>query len=354
VEISVINTKQIKLINSLKDYDSHPHWSPNDTNFTNNMQLPIHRWFRFPAGFSADWVKNTIKWHQEQKSLKDMDSYTVLDPFAGSGTSVLAAESIGVKSFGIEAHPSLYKIGKIKLSEKDKIPKGKYLNPRISHDGLNWYLTISVELDNNFKYLLTDESLGIDVGVKDLAILSNGKKYKNINKQTKIKSLEKKVKRLQRKASKKYENNKQGKKYIKTKNIEKLEVAMRKIYKRLTNIRTDYIQKVTTEIVKTKPSRIVMETLDINGMMKNKSLSKAIQDQKLYKFKVILHQKSEKYGIEFIQADRWYPSSKTCSECGYKKPKLSLGEREFICENCGSIIDRDLNAAMNLSRYEIV
>lgn len=109
------NTKQTRLINSLKDYDSHPHWSPNDTNFTKNMQLPIHRWFRFPAGFSADWVKNIIKWHQEQVNPKDMDSYSVLDPFAGSGTSVLAAESIGVKSFGIEAHPFLSKIGKIKL-----------------------------------------------------------------------------------------------------------------------------------------------------------------------------------------------------------------------------------------------
>jgi len=148
--------------------------------------------------------------------------------------------------------------------------------------------------------------------------------------------------------------NKDGKKFIKTNNIRKLEVKIRKVYKRLSNIRTDYIQKVSTEIVKSKPSQIIMETLNIKEMMKNKYLSKAIQQQKLYEFKTLLKYKSIRDEIEFIEANRWYPSSKTCSECGYKKPKLSLGEREFICESCGFIIDRDLNAAINLSRYEII
>lgn len=248
-------------------------------------------------------------------------------------------------------HIQLEKIGKIKLSEYNRIPRGKYINPRITYDGLNWYLSIGFEIEDNIKPILTNERLGIDVGVKDLAILSDGTKKKNINKSKKVKYLEKKLKRLQRKVSKKYEINKDGNKFIKTNNIKKLEVEIRKIYKRLNNIRTDYIQKITTEIVDRKPKSITMETLNIKGMMKNKHLAKSIQQQKLYEFKTILHYKCNKYGIEFIEADKWYPSSKTCSECGYIKPKLSLGEREFICENCGCIIDRDINAAVNLSRY---
>jgi len=253
-------------------------------------------------------------------------------------------------------HVQLEKIGKIKLSEYNRIPIGKtikYMNPRVTFDGLNWYLSIAVELENNINPILINEKLGIDVGVKDLAIVSNGNVYKNINKSKTIKKLEKKLKRLQRKVSKKYLMNKQDKKFIKTNNIKKLEFEIQKVYKRLSNIRTDYIQKVSTEIVKFKPSRIVMETLNIKDMMKNRHLSKAIQQQKLYEFKILLKYKSIRDGIEFIEADRWYPSSKTCSECGYKKLKLSLGEREFICESCGCIIDRDLNAAVNLSQYEI-
>ena len=250
-------------------------------------------------------------------------------------------------------HVQLEKIGKIKLSEKDRIPLGKYMNPRIIYDGLKWYLSISIEIEDNIKPTLNNLSIGIDVGVKDLAILNSGMVYKNINKSKKLKKLEKKLKRLQRKTSRKYEKNKQGNKFIKTKNINKLEVKTRKIHKTLTNIRNDYIQKTTTEIVRIKPSQIVMETLDIKSMMKNKYLAKYIQQQKLYEFKTLLKYKCNKYGIKFIEVDRWYPSSKTCSECGYIKSKLSLKEREFICEDCGIVIDRDLNAAINLSRYVV-
>ena len=253
----------------------------------------------------------------------------------------------------IPTHVQLEKIGKIKLSEKDKIPQGKYMNPRLTYDGLKWYLSISIEIEDEIKPILNNLSIGIDLGVKDLAILSNGIIYNNINKSKKVKKIEKKLKRLQRKTSRKYEKNKQGNKFIKTKNINKYENKIRKIHKKLTNIRTDYIQKVTTEIVKIKPSQIVMEILDIKGMMKNKHLVKYIQQQKLYEFKTLIKYKSNKYGINFIEVDRWYPSSKTCSECGYIKSKLSLKEREFICEDCGIVIDRDLNAAINLSQYVV-
>lgn len=247
----------------------------------------------------------------------------------------------------------LEKIGWVKLSEKDRIPENiKYTNPRVKFDGLHWYVSVGIEVEQE-TVELTGESIGIDVGVKDLAICSNIEKpYRNINKTQKVRKLEKKLRRLQRKVSNKYEKNKEGRSCVKTGNIVKLEKSIIKIHKRLDNIRTDNRHKVTTEIVKTKPSRIVMENLNISGMMKNKHLSKAIGQQGLFEFKTLLQYKSDKYGIEFIEANKWYPSSKTCSECGHVKTKLSLSEREFRCECCGTVIDRDKNAAINLSRYE--
>ena len=246
------------------------------------------------------------------------------------------------------------KVGWINLSEKSRIPEdAKYSNPRVSFDGIHWY--ISVGIDNEPDNVeLSNESVGIDVGVKDLAICSNMEvPYKNINKTRKVRQLEKKLRRLQRRVSRKYQINKEGSSYVKTCNIIKLEKSIRTVHKRLDNIRTDYRQKVTTEIVKTKPSQIVMESLNISGMMKNKHLSKAIAQQGLFEFKTMLEYKCAKYGIDFVEADKWYPSSKTCSVCGYVKSKLSLSERKFSCDCCGTVLDRDKNASINLSRYKV-
>lgn len=190
--------------------------------------------------------------------------------------------------------------------------------------------------------------------MKDLAICSNVMTFKNINKTRAVKKLEKRIHRLQRKISKKYELNKEGRKFVKTSNIIKLEKQIRLLHRKLANIRSNHIHQATNKIVKTKPSRVVMETLNIKGMMKNKHLSKAIQKQCIYEFKRQMQYKCEFNGIEFVEADKWYPSSKTCSECGHIKPKLSLSERTYICEECGSVIDRDYNASINLSRYELV
>ncbi len=247
----------------------------------------------------------------------------------------------------------LEKIGRVKLSEKDRIPENvKYTNPRVKFDGLHWYISVGIKVEQE-NVTLTGESIGIDVGVKNLAVSSNVEKpYENINKTRKVRKLEKKLHRLQRRVSNKYEKNKDGRSYVKTSNIIKLERTIRKEHKRLDNIRTDNKQKVTTDIVKTKPSRVVMENLNISGMMKNKHLSKAIAQQGLYEFKQMIQYKCQKKGIEFIEADKWYPSSKICSECGHVKTKLSLSEREFRCECCGIVINRDKNAAINLSRYK--
>ena len=241
------------------------------------------------------------------------------------------------------------KVGWVNTSEQLPIDV-KYNNPRISYDGKYWYISVGIEVENPVVEL-TGESVGIDVGIKDLAVCSNGMTFKNINKTKLVKNLEKRLRRLQRKISKKYEMNKEGRKFVKTSNIIKLEKQIRLIHRRLSNIRNNHLHQATTKIVKTKPSKVVMETLNIKGMMKNRHLSKAIAQQGLYEFKRQLDYKCQLYGIDFVEADKWYPSSKTCSECGHVKTRLSLSERTYICEDCGVVIDRDYNASINLSRY---
>lgn len=251
----------------------------------------------------------------------------------------------------------LEKIGLVKMSDEGRLPKGVYkkdkikvTNPRIKHNGRYWILTLGIEVEDESAEL-TNVSLGIDVGVKDLAVCSDGQVFKNINKSRTIKKLEKRLKRLQRQVSRKYEMNKQGNKFVKTKNIIKLEHQIKLIHLRLSNIRNNHLHQATNKIVKTKPSRIVIEDLNVSGMMKNRHLSKAIQQQKLYEFRRQLEYKTKKYGIELVLADRWYPSSKTCSGCGAIKSDLKLKDRVFKCDCCGLEIDRDLNASINLSRY---
>lgn len=250
------------------------------------------------------------------------------------------------------------KLNWVKLAETGRIPIGKnikYSNPRITFDGLNWWLSIGVE-ETEVKNDIYTEGIGIDLGVKDLAVVSTGEKFKNINKSSKVKKLEKRLKRLQRKLSKKYELNKiqiEGGeyRYRKTKNIKKLEVLVLKMQRRLKNIRHNYIHQITTSLVRTKPEYVVMESLNTCGMLKNRKLSKAIQEQAFHEFKRQMEYKCAWNGIKFIHADRFYPSSKTCSRCGNVKDTLSLPERTFICNECGYEIDRDLNASINLKNY---
>ncbi len=253
------------------------------------------------------------------------------------------------------------KVGWVKLAEPNRIPIGvKYTNPRVTNDGKYWYLSVGVEEIESITEN-TGISIGIDLGLKDLAIASNiDKPFKNINKTKEVKRLKKKLKRKQKQASRKYEENKIqiGKvgenryKFTKTNNIKNLEQEIKLIQRRLSNIRLNHIHQTTTEIVKTKPSKIVVEDLNVKGMMKNKHLSKAIQEQCFHKFIRILEYKSKFNGIEFVKADRFYPSSKTCSCCGEIKKDLRLKDRVFICPSCNYKIDRDKNASINLSRYE--
>ena len=242
------------------------------------------------------------------------------------------------------------KVGWIKTNEQ--LPIGvKYTNPRISYDNKYWYISVGIEKEE-VQEELTYISLGIDLGLKNLAICSDGTIYKNINKTYVVKKIEKRLKRLQRQVSKKYEKNKKGKEYVKTKNIIKLEKQIQQTHRKLANIRNNYLHQTTTSIVKTKPYRIVIEDLNVKGMMKNKHLSDAIRKQGFYEFKRQLEYKCKFRGIKLIIADRFYPSSKTCSNCGKIKKDLKLSDRVYKC-SCGLSIDRDLNASINLSNYKL-
>ncbi len=240
---------------------------------------------------------------------------------------------------------NIERIGWIKTNEQ--LPIGvKYSNPRISYDNKYWYISVGIEKEE-VKEDLTDVSLGIDLGLKILAICSDGTVFKNINKSNVVRKIEKRLKRLQKQVSRKYEKNKKGKEYVKTKNIIKLEKQIQQIYRRLANIRNNYLHQTTTSIVKTKPYRVVIEDLNVKGMMKNKHLSDAIRKQGFYEFKRQLEYKCKFRGIELVVADRFYPSSKTCSQCGKVKKDLKLKDRVYNC-SCGLSIDRDLNASINL------
>lgn len=239
----------------------------------------------------------------------------------------------------------------VRLAEHNRIPiDAKYMNPRITYDGLNWWVSVSVEYPDAY-YVSNGEGIGIDLGIKNFAICSDNVIYKNINKTERIRKIKKKQRRLQRKISKKYLKNKKGGNYCKTKNVIKLEKLLLKINHKLSNIRKNYLHQVSTEIIKREPSFICLETLNVFGMMKNKCLSRAIQEQNFYSFRQMIEYKSKKYNINVIFADRFYPSSKTCNCCGYIKKDLKLSDRVYVCPECGNTVDRDFQAAINLKKY---
>lgn len=251
-------------------------------------------------------------------------------------------------------HIQIQKLGAIKCKTDFKIPIGKhkFSNVRLGKELNKYFISFGLECENQVRQL-NDYSMGIDLGVKDLAVVSYGDNslvFHNINKSSKIKKLNRELKHLQRSISRKYEANKQGNKHIKTNNIMKAEEKLHKINKKISDIRNNYIHQTTHKLIELLPKRVVMEKLNISGMMKNKHLAKAIGEQNFYKFIEYMKYKCEWNGIEFIQVDRFYPSSKKCSCCGNIKKDLKLSDRVYVCK-CGLNIDRDLNAAINLKNY---
>ncbi len=249
-------------------------------------------------------------------------------------------------------------LGWVRIKEKGYIPTTKdgYVikSGHVSIKADRYYVSVLIEIPDNRIVSHSGEGIGIDLGLKDFAIVSNGKTYKNINKSAKLRKLEKKLIREQRSLSRKYENLKKGGSTQK-RNIQKQRLKIQKLHHRIDNIRTDYINKIIAEIVKTKPSYITIEDLNVSGMMKNKHLSKAVASQKFYEFKSKLLAKCRENGIELRIVDRWFPSSKTCHCCKNIKKDLKLSDRIFRCD-CGYIEDRDFNAALNLrdaTTYEV-
>ena len=240
-------------------------------------------------------------------------------------------------------------LGWVRIKEKGYIPTTKdgwkIKSGTISIKAGRYYVSVLVEIPNIHIANNSNNGIGIDLGLKDFAVISDGKIYKNINKSAKLKKLKKQLRRRQRCLSRKYENLKKGEST--QKNIQKQKLKVQKLYHKIDNIRTDYINKTIAEIVKTKPSYIAIEDLNVSGMMKNRHLSKAVASQKFYEFRTKLKAKCDANGIELRVVDRWYPSSKMCHCCGAIKKDLKLSDRIYRC-NCGYIEDRDFNASLNL------
>ena len=337
---------------------------------------------RFVSGYEfSKWLNNEfIPNNQEYKWIKDVSSKSVKQSIMNADKAFKnffknkshfprfkKKNKSEVKIYFVKAnartiiHCERHKIkipilGWIQLKEKGYIPTNA--NTHIIKSGTisckagRYYISVVVEQEETIKPQLNNFGIGIDLGIKDFAICSNGETYKNINKSSQIRKLEKKLKREQHSLSRKYENYKKQNKSLKgvatRQNIQKQKLKVQKLHQRLENIRTDYINKVISELVKTKPMWITIEDLNVLGMMKNRHLSKAVFQQKFYEFRTKLLAKCNEYGIELRIVDRFYPSSKTCHNCGCVKSDLRLSDRIYHCCECGYTEDRDYNASLNL------
>ena len=241
-------------------------------------------------------------------------------------------------------------LGWVRLKEKGYIPTSKdgfiIRSGTISHKAGRYYISVLVDIQEHNIGVNNDFGIGIDLGLKNLAICSDGYTYQNINKTYNVRKIEKSLKREQRKLSRKVVSIKKGEST--QKNFVKQKLKVQKLYQRLTNIRTDYINKTISKIVKIKPSYIVIEDLNVRGMMKNRHLSKAVAQQKFFEFRTKLINKCKEHNIELRVVDRFYPSSKTCHDCGHIKKDLKLSDRTYRCDECGYVEDRDINASLNL------
>ena len=241
----------------------------------------------------------------------------------------------------------------VRIKEFGYIPtNAKVINGTVTEQAGRYYVSVICEVEDVKNLKPKTEPIGIDLGIKDFAIISNKTTKKNINKTSEVKRLEKKLKREQRRLSRKYEcikkQNKTKKGEDTRQNIRKQIIKIQRIHQRLTNIRTDYVNKCVSEIVEQKPRSVTIEDLNVKGMMQNRHLSKSVAQQNFYEFRVKLTNKCKQNDIELRIVDRWYPSSKLCSCCGNIKKDLKLSDRIYICTECGLVIDRDLQASINL------
>ncbi len=245
-------------------------------------------------------------------------------------------------------------IGFVRLKEKGYIPtKAIMKSCTISMKTDRYYISVLCEMipKESCREQKNSDGIGIDLGIKEFAVISDGRRFKNINKSRKVKRIMRNLRRQQRRLSRKF-NMKFKKKGEGAKNIEKQVLRVQKLHNRLTNIRNDYIYKTVNSLVKTKPEYITIEDLNVRGMMKNRHLSRAIGEQSFSRFKEILTSKCQEHGIQLRKVNRFFPSSKMCNCCGNIKRNLKLSDRIYICDKCKYEIDRDLGAAINLAMAE--
>ncbi|MHA7103708.1 RNA-guided endonuclease InsQ/TnpB family protein [Bacillus sp. C-3-6] len=302
-----------------------------------NAQVPKQASKDFDTARKHSFKKYKNGYHTSYKSKKDL----IQGFYANYERLVIGKKVVHIQS-----------IGEVKTSQQ--LPRNKKpSNPRVTFDGRHWWISVGFQEDFESQEL-TDESIGVDVGLKELFVASNGMKERNINKDAKVKKLLKRKKSAQRDMSRRF---KKGVK-IQSTGYEKAKAEHLRLSRKITNIRNNHIHQATAKLVKTKPMRIVVEDLSISNLLKNKKLSKAFLFQKLHFFFQCLSYKCEKYGIAYVKADKWFASSKICSCCGVKydhsvqpEGQWSLKIREWRCASCNSHHDRDVNASINLSRW---
>ena len=239
------------------------------------------------------------------------------------------------------------KLGYVNMREEVRF-KGEILSATISKRADKWYISFVIEVDKSpYQSCESQAMIGVDLGIEKFATLSDGTYFENIKVMEKY---EKRLKKLQRALSRKQHPTKKGDKTPVSHNFIKQKKRVAKLHKKIDDARTDYIHKVTTYITEHYKS-IVIEDLNVKGMMRNHHIAKAIGSIGMYEFRRQLEYKSKLRSNNLIVADRWYPSSKACSNCGYINPNLKLSDRVYRCPQCGLEIDRDLNAAINLMNY---
>lgn len=318
----------------------------------NNDYLPQHEELSWIKEVSSKSVKQSITnaYGAYQKFFKKQSKFPKFKKKGKSDVKMYFVKTDTKSTIWCERHRiKIPTIGWVRLKEKGYIPTTKsglvIRSGTVSEKAGRYYVSVLVDIPQKNVEKPTNQGIGIDLGIKDLAICSNKQVFKNINKNKEVKRLEKKIKREQRSLSRMYENKNKGESA--QKNIYKQKRKIQKLHQRLTNIRTDYINKTIAQIVKTKPSYIAIEDLNISGMMENRHLSKAISQQKLYEFRTKLINKCHQNNIELRIVNRWFPSSKICNCCGNIKKDLKLSDRTYIC-TCGYVADRDYNASLNL------
>lgn len=239
------------------------------------------------------------------------------------------------------------KIGDVKMGRN--LPRNtKLMNPRVIYQYGKWFLSVAFEVEPKENLALTEEIVGIDMGLKDLMILSDGTVYENINNDGKIKKLDKEKRRLERELSRKKVKSAK----VQSKNFYKTRTKYYRVIKKLNDIRRDYRHQVTRDVINKRPKRIVLEDLDIKRMLKDATKAKAISEAAWYALRVHLMYKAEESGIEVVIADKYFPSSQLCNCCGYKNNQVKdLNIRTWVCPECGTDHNRDLNAALNLKDY---